>query len=55
VLAHEGVTGAIVGARSPAQVDGWVAGASVELSERDLDDIGDAVRSSGGGSGPLES
>ena len=55
VLAHEGVTGAIVGARSPVQVDGWIAGASVELSERDLDDIGGAVSRSGGGSGPLES
>jgi aryl-alcohol dehydrogenase-like predicted oxidoreductase len=39
VLAWPGVTGAIVGARSPQQVDGWLPAASVTLDTRDLDDI----------------
>jgi aryl-alcohol dehydrogenase-like predicted oxidoreductase len=46
------VTGAIVGARSPRQVDGWLPAASLELKEDDLSDIAAAVRASGAGSGP---
>ena len=53
VLAHEGVTGAIVGARSPEQTGAWVAGASIELSARDLKDTADAIERSGAGSGPV--
>jgi aryl-alcohol dehydrogenase-like predicted oxidoreductase len=51
-LAWPGVTGAIVGARSPAQVDGWIAGASLSLSGPDLDEIAAAIRRTGAGSGP---
>jgi aryl-alcohol dehydrogenase-like predicted oxidoreductase len=51
-LAWRGVTGAIVGARSPSQVDGWLPAAALELTEKDLDEIAGAIRSSGAGSGP---
>lgn len=53
VLAVPGVTGAIVGARSPAQVDGWVAAAGLELTGEDLSHIADAIRASGAGIGPV--
>src|SRR5260370_5806929 len=52
-LAWPGVTGAIVGARSPAQVDGWIGAASLELTDQDLDDIAAAIRRTGAGTGPL--
>ena len=51
-LAFPGVTGAIVGARSPGQVDGWLPAATVELKDDDLADIAAAVRATGAGSGP---
>ncbi len=51
-LAFPGVTGAIVGARSPRQVDGWLPAASLELKEDDLAEIAASVRASGAGSGP---
>jgi aryl-alcohol dehydrogenase-like predicted oxidoreductase len=51
-LAWPGVTGAIVGARSPEQVDGWHAAATLELSPADLDDIAAAIERTGAGSGP---
>jgi len=51
-LAWPGVTGAIVGARSPAQVDGWLAAASLVLGHADLDAIAKAIRRTGAGSGP---
>ena len=46
------VTGAIVGARTTEQVNGWIEGATVQLSERDLDVIATAIVESGAGSGP---
>ena len=52
VLAFPEVTSAIVGARSPEQVDGWIAGASLALDERDLAGIAAAIERSGGGRGP---
>jgi len=52
-LAWPGVTGAIVGARSPAQVDGWIAAASLELAPTDLDDVAAAILRTGAGTGPL--
>lgn len=52
VLAWEGVTGAIVGARSPRQVDGWIGAATLELAAADLDEIASAIRRTGAGSGP---
>jgi aryl-alcohol dehydrogenase-like predicted oxidoreductase len=54
VLAWRGVTGAIVGARTPKQVDGWVGAASINLTSQDLDEIASAIRRTGAGSGPLE-
>ena len=52
-LAWPGVTGAIVGARSPAQVDGWIGAASLELTDADLDDIAAAIARTGAGTGPV--
>jgi aryl-alcohol dehydrogenase-like predicted oxidoreductase len=51
-LAWPGVTGAIVGARSPEQVDGWRAAMSLELSAADLDEVAAAIERTGAGSGP---
>ena len=51
-LAWPGVTGAIVGARSPAQVDGWIGAASIALTPRDLDDVAAAISHTGAGVGP---
>ena len=48
-LAWPGVTGAIVGARTPDQVDGWIGAASLELDSRDLDDILKAIAATGAG------
>ena len=52
-LAWPGVTGAIVGARSATQVDGWIGAASLELTATDLDDIAAAIRRTGAGTGPV--
>jgi aryl-alcohol dehydrogenase-like predicted oxidoreductase len=43
-LATPGITAAIVGARAPAQVDGWIAAADFELSQTDLAEIEQAIR-----------
>jgi aryl-alcohol dehydrogenase-like predicted oxidoreductase len=51
-LAWPGVTGAIVGARSAEQVDGWIGAATLELTAEDLDDIALAIERIGAGSGP---
>ncbi|NJO53876.1 MAG: hypothetical protein HC829_02690, partial [Bacteroidales bacterium] len=51
-LAWPGVTGAIVGARSPGQVDGWFDGAIIELTRADLDEIAHAIAATGAGAGP---
>jgi aryl-alcohol dehydrogenase-like predicted oxidoreductase len=51
-LAFPGVSGAIVGARSPQQVDGWLAAAELVLDDKDLTEIAAAVASSGAGTGP---
>ena len=51
--AWPGVTAAIVGARSPEQVDGWIGGASVVLTADDLEEIAAAVERAGAGSGPI--
>lgn len=53
-LAWPGVTGAIVGARNPAQIDGWLGAAALELDEEALRLIADALALTGAGSGPLE-
>jgi aryl-alcohol dehydrogenase-like predicted oxidoreductase len=52
-LATPGVTGAIVGARSPTQVDGWIDAGRLELTEGDLSEIGIAIERTGAGTGPM--
>jgi aryl-alcohol dehydrogenase-like predicted oxidoreductase len=52
VIAWPGVTGAIVGARSPEQVDGWIGAATVKLTATDLEEIAQAILHTGAGSGP---
>jgi aryl-alcohol dehydrogenase-like predicted oxidoreductase len=52
-LEWPGVTGAIVGARRPVQVEDWVGAASLELDDEVLDRIGDVLQESGAGSGPV--
>jgi aryl-alcohol dehydrogenase-like predicted oxidoreductase len=51
-LAWPGMSGAIVGARSPEQVDGWIAGASLALDGDDLSQIAAALERTGAGAGP---
>jgi aryl-alcohol dehydrogenase-like predicted oxidoreductase len=51
-LAWPGVTAAIVGARSPRQVDGWIDAVSVTLTQDDLDEIASAIERTGAGEGP---
>jgi aryl-alcohol dehydrogenase-like predicted oxidoreductase len=41
-----------VGARSPEQVDGWIAAATLSLTAADLDEIAEALSRTGAGSGP---
>lgn len=53
-LAWPGVTAAIVGARTPAQVDGWIQAASLELTAEDLKEIAEAILSTGAGKGPSQ-
>jgi aryl-alcohol dehydrogenase-like predicted oxidoreductase len=52
-LSFPGVTGAIVGARRPAQVDGWLPANTLTLNAGELDDITSALVIAG--SGPLRS
>jgi aryl-alcohol dehydrogenase-like predicted oxidoreductase len=42
-LRHAAVTGAIVGARRPEQVEGWIGAAELTLSEDDLRDVDAAL------------
>jgi aryl-alcohol dehydrogenase-like predicted oxidoreductase len=51
-LAWPGVTGAIVGARRPDQVEGWIDSASIALGEDELDEIAAAIADTGAGHGP---
>jgi aryl-alcohol dehydrogenase-like predicted oxidoreductase len=51
-LAWPGVSGAIVGARTPRQVDGWIGAAAIVLSQPDLDEIASAIERTGAGAGP---
>jgi aryl-alcohol dehydrogenase-like predicted oxidoreductase len=52
VLHQRGVTGAIVGARSTHQIDGWIGAGDVTLDSSTLNDIADALRLTGAGTGP---
>lgn len=51
-LAWPGVTGAIVGARSPEQLGGWIDGGGLGLTAGDLEAVAAAIRNSGAGTGP---
>jgi aryl-alcohol dehydrogenase-like predicted oxidoreductase len=53
-LTWPGVTGAIVGARSPQQIDGWINAATLELTPPDLDEIASAIARTGAGAGPTQ-
>jgi aryl-alcohol dehydrogenase-like predicted oxidoreductase len=53
-LAWPGVTGAIVGARSPEQVDGWIGAAGLTFSGEDLEEIANAIDRTGAGAGPAK-
>jgi aryl-alcohol dehydrogenase-like predicted oxidoreductase len=52
-LAWPQVTGAIVGARTAPQVDGWIEGGAIKLTDEDLEAIAAAITESGAGSGPV--
>jgi aryl-alcohol dehydrogenase-like predicted oxidoreductase len=52
VLAWPGVTGAIVGARAPGQIGGWLGAAGLELTADDLDGIAAAIDETKAGAGP---
>jgi len=52
VVAWPDVTGAIVGARSRDQVDGWIGAPNVELTDGDIEEITAAVENTGAGEGP---
>lgn len=52
-IAWPGITGAIVGARSAEQVDGWIGAAALALTTQDLDEIAAAIQRTGAGSGPV--
>lgn len=51
-LAWPAVTAAIVGARTPDQVDGWIDATDVRLDEGVLDEIATVIEETGAGSGP---
>jgi diketogulonate reductase-like aldo/keto reductase len=52
ILGWPGVTAAIVGARTPEQVNGWIDAANLDLTPLDLIDISAAIKRSGAGNGP---
>jgi len=51
-LAWPGVSAAIVGARTPAQAEGWARASSLSLEQSALDAIAKALEETGAGSGP---
>lgn len=51
-LSFEALTGAIVGARTPSQVDGWTPALSFDLSPDELDRIAEVIERAGAGEGP---
>jgi aryl-alcohol dehydrogenase-like predicted oxidoreductase len=51
-LSWRGVSGAIVGARSPEQVDGWIGAGNLALEARDLSQISAALERTQAGGGP---
>jgi len=53
-LSWPGVSGAIVGARSPEQVDGWIAAGNLTLEAEDLAEIAGALERTQAGGGPTQ-
>lgn len=53
VLAWPGVSGAIVGARSAEQVDGWIGAPALTLTAADVEEIAAALERTGVGRGPV--
>lgn len=53
-LCWPGVTGAIVGARTPAQVDGWISAAALQLTPEDLAEIDAATTKKQAAAGPTK-
>jgi aryl-alcohol dehydrogenase-like predicted oxidoreductase len=53
-LAWPGMNGAIVGARTPDQVNGWIEAATFELTQDDLAEIGAAIAKTQAGTGPAQ-
>jgi aryl-alcohol dehydrogenase-like predicted oxidoreductase len=51
-LAWSDVSGAIVGARTPKQIDGWIGAASIALTPQDLNEIASAIERTSAGVGP---
>ncbi|MFB7514407.1 aldo/keto reductase [Streptomyces sp. NPDC056144] len=51
-LAWPGIDGTIVGARTPQQVDGWIAASTLELTPADFAEITRAIETTGAGEGP---
>ncbi|WP_028921624.1 aldo/keto reductase [Pseudonocardia acaciae] len=51
--AQTGVTGVIVGARTPDQVDGWAPALDLDLGRDDLAELHAAVHRTGAGQGPV--
>ncbi|TLY30720.1 MAG: aldo/keto reductase [Nitrospirae bacterium] len=53
-LTWPGVSGAIVGARSPQQVDGWIAAGNLTLEGDELAEIAGALERTQAGAGPIQ-
>lgn len=53
-LAWPGLTAAIVGARTPEQIDGWIDGAALQLTQQDLAEIANAIAKTQAGKGPSQ-
>ena len=53
-LSWPGLSGAIVGARTPAQVDGWIQAANLQLTQDDLAEIAGAIAKTQAGAGPSQ-
>ncbi|KUJ65089.1 aldo/keto reductase [Streptomyces albus subsp. albus] len=52
-LAWPGITGAIVGARTAGQVDGWIGAGAVRLTPADVAEIAAAITAADAGTGPV--
>ncbi|MFQ6331298.1 aldo/keto reductase [Nocardia sp. CWNU-33] len=52
--AWPGVTGAIVGARNIAQIDGWIGARELTLTPAELQEIATAITTTGAGTGPAQ-